>query len=421
MKKITATIITIGDELLIGQVIDTNSSWMANRLNGIGISVSKRIALGDNATDIINVLDNEAENTDILLITGGLGPTSDDITKEVLCKYFKGQLVVNGVALENVKHLFEHIYKRPVSEINLKQAEVPDVCEVIQNKRGSAPGMIFKKNGTIIISMPGVPYEMQGIMEQLLPYLAKQFHTPAIIHKTILTTGIGESAIAELLVSFEKKLPDSVKLAYLPNHGLVRLRLSATGFDKEETKNMIEDHFDQMKKLVIDYIVTDEDDSIEGVLAKLLLKNNQTISTAESCTGGAIAALLTSIPGASRYYEGSVISYSYQVKESLLGVNSETLASYGAVSEQTVCEMLHGVLHSLNTDYAIAVSGILGPDGGTKEKPVGTIWVAVGNKKKIKTQCFHLRYDRKKNTEVITTLAINLMRKFILDNSNTAN
>ena len=241
MKRINAIIITIGDELLIGQVIDTNSSWMARRLNEIGISVLKRIALGDNENEIVSALDKEINNADIILITGGLGPTSDDITKEVLCQYFDGKYVVNPEALKNVKHLFENIYKKPVTAVNLKQAEVPDVCEVIQNERGSAPGMVFRKGETIIISMPGVPYEMQGMMKQVLPYLEKNFHTPVILHRTILTSGIGESALAELLVTFEKNLPDEIRLAYLPNHGMVRLRLSASGFDKElRFKNIIQ-------------------------------------------------------------------------------------------------------------------------------------------------------------------------------------
>ena len=417
MKKVNAIIITIGDELLIGQVIDTNSSWMASRLNEIGVSVVKRIAVGDDAVEIVNTLNKEIKTTDIILITGGLGPTSDDISKDVLCHYFDGNFVINNQALVNVKHLFENIYKKPVTAVNLKQAEVPDVCKVIQNERGSAPGMIFRKGETIVISMPGVPYEMQGIMKQVIPYLNERFHMPAIVHKTILTVGIGESAIAELLVSFEKKLPDGIRLAYLPNFGMVRLRLSASGFDKVRIRRMIDDQFDQMRKLVKNYIVTDEDETIEVVLGKLLLKNNQTISTAESCTGGAIAALITSVPGASGYFEGSVVSYSYGVKQSLLGVKPDTLLTYGAVSEQTVIEMLNGVLSQLKTDFAIAVSGILGPDGGTKDKPVGTVWVAVGNKEKFKTQLFHLRYDRKKNTEVISTQAINLMRKFILESN----
>ncbi|MEO6820585.1 MAG: CinA family nicotinamide mononucleotide deamidase-related protein [Ginsengibacter sp.] len=415
MKQTTAILITIGDELLIGQVIDTNSSWMASRLNETGISVIKRIALGDNADDIVSTLNKEFKNADIILITGGLGPTSDDITKDVLCKYFDGRYVVNNKALLNVKHLFENIYKKPVTAVNLKQAEVPDVCKVIQNERGSAPGMIFRKEKTIIISMPGVPYEMQGMMDQVLPYLEKEFRTPFIFHKTVLTTGIGESAIAELLVTFERRLPAGIRLAYLPNHGMVRLRLSASGFDKIQTKRMIEDQFEQMKKQVKDYIVTDEDETIEVVLGNLLLKNNKTIATAESCTGGAIAALLTSVPGSSRYFEGSVVSYSYKVKESLLGVLPETLLSFGAVSEQTALEMLDGVLNKINSDFAIAVSGILGPDGGTPDKPVGTVWVAVGSKGRQKTQLFHLRFNRKKNTEVITNAAINLMRVFMLE------
>ena len=415
MKTINAIIITIGDELLIGQVIDTNSSWMAKCLNEIGVSVLKRIALGDDAAEIVKTLDKEIKSADIILITGGLGPTSDDITKDVLCRYFQGVYVVNKKALINVKHLFENIYKKPVTTVNLKQAEVPDVCTVIQNERGSAPGMIFKKGECTVISMPGVPYEMQGIMKQVIPYLNEKFRMSAIVHRTLLTVGIGESAIAELLVMFEKKIPDGIRLAYLPNFGMVRLRLSASGFDAVRIRRMLDDQFGQMKKILKNYIVTDEDEPIEVVLGKLLMKNNQTISTAESCTGGAIAALLTSVPGASKYFEGSVVSYSYGVKEKVLGVKPDTLLSFGAVSEQTVVEMLNGVLSKLDTDFAIAVSGILGPDGGTIDKPVGTVWVAVGNKEQYKTQLFHLRYDRKKNTEVIANNAINLMRKFILE------
>ncbi|MEO6949537.1 MAG: CinA family nicotinamide mononucleotide deamidase-related protein, partial [Ginsengibacter sp.] len=415
MKIINAIIMTIGDELLIGQVIDTNSSWMAKRLNEIGICVRKRIAIGDNENEIVDALDQEVNHADIILITGGLGPTSDDITKDVLCRYFNGKLLVNSEALQNVKHLFENIYKKPVTAINLKQAEVPDICTVIQNERGSAPGMVFKKGEALVISMPGVPYEMQGMMEKVLHFLENEFHTPTIIHKTILTSDIGESAIAELLVNFEKHLPDDIKLAYLPNHGMVRLRLSASGFDKVQINSMVNDQFNHMRKLVNDYVVTDVDETIEIVLGKLLLKNNKTISTAESCTGGAIAALITSVPGASVYYEGSVVSYSYAIKESMLGVKKDTLTTFGAVSEQTVIEMLQGVIGQLKTDFAIAVSGILGPGGGTDDKPVGTVWVAVGNKDRFKTQLFHLRYDRKKNTEVISTNAINMMRKFILE------
>lgn len=415
MKNIDASIITIGDELLIGQVIDTNSAWMAQQLNKAGVSVRARVAVGDSAEEIIKALDTEGANSDVILITGGLGPTSDDITKELLCDYFGGKMVVNEGALQNVKYLFEKIYKKPVSQVNLLQAEVPDVCEVIQNHRGSAPGMIFHKDNTIYISMPGVPYEMQGIMSDVIPYLEKHFQLPAIIHKTILTAGIGESALAEVISGFETNLPKEIRLAYLPNYGMVRLRLTTSGFDKITTEKLINNQFIQLKELVKKYMVTDEDESMQVVLGKLLLQNKKTISTAESCTGGTIASLITSVPGSSAYYEGSIVSYSYNVKKSLLNVKPDTLNIYGAVSEETVREMLKGLLDKLKTDYGIAVSGIMGPDGGTSDKPVGTVWIAVGNKEKCIAQMLQQRFGRSKNIEVTSVMALNLMRKFILE------
>lgn len=417
MRNINVSIVTIGDELLIGQVIDTNSSWIAQRLNEIGIAVKKRISIGDSYGDIGNMLDSESKVADVVLITGGLGPTSDDITKEALCKYFNGKMVVNAGALENVKFLFEKIYNKAVSAINLAQADVPDVCEVIQNKRGSAPGMIFRKEGIIFISMPGVPYEMQGIMADVIPYLQQQFELPVIIHKTILTASIGESAIAEIIADFESNLPKEIRLAYLPNYGMVRLRLTASGFNKAATEKLVDDQFNQLKNLVNEYMVTAEDEPMQVVLGKLLFKNKKTISTAESCTGGAIASLITSVAGSSAYYEGSIISYSYEVKEKLLGVKNETLNKYGAVSAETVVEMLQGLLKNLNTDYGIAVSGIMGPDGGTADKPVGAVWVAVGNKEKYVVQKLQQRYERYKNIEVTSVMSLNMMRKFVLEDA----
>jgi nicotinamide-nucleotide amidase len=414
MKNIDASIITIGDELLIGQVIDTNSAWIAQQLNRAGIAVTKRIAVGDDAHEIWNALESEKGNADVVLITGGLGPTSDDITKQLLCKYFDGKMIVDKGALDNVKFLFEKIYNKPISEVNLKQAEVPDVCEVIQNKRGSAPGMIFQKDGTIFISMPGVPYEMQGIMEDVIPYLEKRFELPAIIHKTILTAGIGESALAEVIKDFEARLPSEIRLAYLPNYGMVRLRLTTSGFDKIKTKNVINEQFEHLKELVKNYMVTDKDETMQEVLGNILSKNNKTISTAESCTGGAIASLITSVPGSSAYYKGSIVSYSYDIKEALLNVKKETLDKYGAVSEETVKEMLWELLNKMKTDFGIAVSGIMGPDGGTDEKPVGTVWIAVGNKEKQIAQKLKQRFERRKNIEVTAVMALNIMRKFIL-------
>ncbi|HXR83262.1 MAG TPA: competence/damage-inducible protein A [Hanamia sp.] len=415
MKNINATIITIGDELLIGQVTDTNSAWIAQQLNRIGIAVTKRIAVGDNANEIWNVLESENKNADVVLITGGLGPTSDDITKELLCKYFSGKMIIDQGALDNVKYLFNQVYHKPISEVIYKQAEVPDVCEVVQNKRGSAPGMIFQKDGTIFISMPGVPYEMQGIMQDVIPYLEKKFALPAIIHKTILTAGIGESSLAEIIKDFEKQLPDEISLAYLPTYGMVRLRLTTSGFDKTKTEKVINDQFQQLKKLVHDYMVTDEDEPMQQVLGKILLKNKKTISTAESCTGGAIASLITSVPGSSGYFKGSIVSYANEIKESELNVKKETLEKFGAVSGETVKEMLQGLLQKMKTDYGIAVSGIMGPGGGTDEKPVGTVFIAVGNTKSQTVQKLKQRFERVKNIEVTSVMALNIMRKFILE------
>ena len=417
MKNVYATIITIGDELLIGQVNDTNSAWIAQQLNQNGIALKKRVAVGDNADEIKAALEIESKDADIILITGGLGPTSDDITKPVLCEYFGGKMAVNEDALKNVKYLFEQIFKRPISQVNLLQAEVPDVCEVIQNKRGSAPGMVFHKDNTIFISMPGVPYEMKGMVEDgVIPMLKEKYQLPNISHKTILTAGIGESALAEVIKDFELSLPAEIKLAYLPNYGMVRLRLSTSGFEKEKVQQTLDLYFQELKALVKDYMVTDVDDSMSLVVGKLLKAQGKTISTAESCTGGYIAHLITSIEGSSAYYEGSIVSYSYDIKEKLLGVKKDTLEKFGAVSKETVEEMLDGLFEKLGTDYGIAVSGIMGPGGGTEEKPVGTVWIAVGDNNKRNSQKINLRFNRERNIEVTGIMALNLLRKFIVEN-----
>jgi nicotinamide-nucleotide amidase len=417
MKNTQASRITIGDELLIGQVIDTNSSWIAQQLNDAGIAVKRRVAVGDSRDEIIKILDEESARSEIILITGGLGPTSDDITKIVLSEYFGGKMVVNKEALDNVTYLFEKIFKRPVSAINRQQAEVPDVCEIIQNKSGTAPGMIFRKDKTIYISMPGVPYEMKGMMEEsVIPLLKKSFELPAIVHRTILTVGIGESALAEIIKDFEESLPKNIKLAYLPNYGMVRLRLSTTGFDRTQIENEISKYFEELKLVTKDYLVTDVDERMPVVLGKLLKSKNKTVSTAESCTGGYIAHCITLVPGSSEYYEGSIISYSYKIKETLLDVSEDTLTTNGAVSEQTVTEMLNGLLAKLKTDYGIAVSGIMGPEGGTEDKPVGTVWIAVGNRNNHQTQKINLRFNRERNIEVTSFIALNFLRRFILEN-----
>ena len=411
---INASIITIGDELLIGQVIDTNSAYIAQELNKAGIFVKRRVAVGDNENDIRIALNEESSHSEIILITGGLGPTADDITKPLLCKYFNGKMIVNEVALQNVKYLFEKIFKRPLTQINMKQAEVPDVCTVIQNKRGTAPGMWFEKNEKIFVSMPGVPNEMQGMMKEVIEKIKSKFELPIIIHKTLLTAGIGESMLAEHIKDFETTLPSNIKLAYLPNYGMVRLRLTTSGDDKAETEKEITSQFERLKFLTKEFLVTDQDEPLDKYIGKLLSAKNKTLGTAESCTGGYIAHLITSHAGSSKYFKGSVVSYDNEVKENVLHVANQTLQTFGAVSEETVKEMLNGALDILQTDFAIAVSGIMGPDGGSEEKPVGTVWIGVGTKTKVETLQLHLRFDRMRNIQVTTMNALNLLRKFIL-------
>lgn len=419
MQKINASIITIGDELLIGQVIDTNSAWMAQQLNDIGVWVHRRIAVGDVYDEIWKALDDESNISDVILITGGLGPTADDITKPLLCKYFGGKMIMHEETLEHVTYLFEKVFKRPMPllESNRRQAEVPDVCTVLKNAVGTAPGMMFKENNKIFISMPGVPHEMQFIITtHVLPLLKEKFSLHHIGHRTLLTAGIGESFLAEKIKDFETALPSTVKLAYLPNYGMVRLRLTASG-EKDATENMLNNLFGTLKDLVKDNLVVGEDLSMQQVIAKLLKEKGKTIATAESCTGGYIASLITQMPGASEYYKGSVVSYDNSIKQNVLHVHSETLETYGAVSEETVREMVQGVLYLMQTDYAVAVSGIMGPDGGSDEKPVGTVWVAVGNNEHIVTSKFQFRFQRQKNIELTALNALNLLRMFISENN----
>ncbi len=409
-----ASIITIGDELLIGQVIDTNSAWMAQELNKSGIRVARRLAVGDVWDEIWAALDEEQKYADIILITGGLGPTADDITKPLLCKYFGGKLIVNEQAKQNVLDIFTKL-NRPIIDRNLKQAEVPDVCTVLLNKRGTAPGMLFEKAGKVFVSLPGVPHEMKGLMtDDVIPMLVKQFRFPAIIHKTLLTAGVGESFLAELIKDFEEALPAHIKLAYLPNYGMVRLRLTATDFNADETEQEIHRLFEKLKMLVSDYLVTEKDEPMENVVGKLLALKGKTMCTAESCTGGYIAHLLTSIVGSSKFYNGSVVSYSYEAKEDMLQVDKNVLLSKGAVSEEVVMQMARGALKHLRSDYVIAVSGIMGPAGGTSDKPVGTVWIAVGNKEKLQAQKLYFRFDRARNIQLTAMNALNLLRKFIL-------
>lgn len=418
--SVTASIITIGDELLIGQTIDTNSAFIAQELNKIGVWVRRRVAVGDVYDEIWNALDEESKESDIIIITGGLGPTADDITKPLLCNYFSGKLVVNEEVLTHVKYLFEKIYRRPgpILERNLKQAEVPDVCTVLHNARGTAPGMLFHKDRRVFISLPGVPHEMKGLVtSEVIPRLLNEFRMPAIVHKTVFTAGQGESVIAELLKDFEPALPEHIKLAYLPNYGMVKLRLTAKGNSKAEVETEMQPYFEKLQDLVKEYLVTNEDEGLEIVVGKLLKAKNKTMGTAESCTGGYIAHLITSVAGSSAYYKGSVVSYDNTVKENLLGVQHEILMSAGAVSKETVIQMANGAVQTLKVDYALATSGIMGPGGGSEDKPVGTVWIAVASKEKTETLKLNLRFDRQRNIAMTAANALNFLRKFILSDA----
>jgi PncC family amidohydrolase len=577
LKSVTASIITIGDELLIGQTIDTNSAFIAQELNKIGVWVRRRVAVGDVYNDIWQALDEEGSESDIVIITGGLGPTADDITKPLLCKYFGGKLVVDEKVLAHVKYLFEVVFRRtgPMLERNLKQAEVPDVSTVLHNERGTAPGMWFgpqaspnpsqgvaldsgdldnpysystgdptiygllkdfvaehKDNpteaekilwkivrerkmagfkfrrqhivlnyiadfvclsekliievdglyhqlpankisdeertkdlnrlgfevlrftneqvlnntdnvintiilrlkernsklseikippsgggGAVFISLPGVPHEMKGLMiNEVIPRLMQEFELPAIVHQTAFTFGQGESLLAEMLKEFEPTLPSHIKLAYLPNYGMVKLRLTSQGDSKEEVEREMTPYFEKLQELVKEYLVSNKDEGLEVVIGHILKEKGKTMATAESCTGGYIAHLITSIAGSSAYYKGTLVSYANEVKENVLGVQKETLKKFGAVSEETVKEMVKGTIKVLNVDFALATSGIMGPDGGSGEKPVGTVWIAAGNKEKVETLKLNLRFDRQRNITITANNALNFLRKFILKN-----
>jgi nicotinamide-nucleotide amidase len=416
MNPIQATIITIGDELLIGQVIDTNSAFIAQALLKIGIPVNSRIAVGDKKADIINALDTASQKSKVIILTGGLGPTADDITKPLLNEYFGGKMIVHQPSLDHITYIFETIHKRPMIDRNTKQAEVPDVCEVLFNEKGTAPGMLFKKEGVYYFSLPGVPHEMRWLIEnQVIPVIQKSFTTPFIAHKTLLTAGIGESFLAEHIAHFEKGLPSNIKLAYLPNIGMVRLRLTGSGQDEIALAKEVNAQFEALKEAVKEYLVIDADETMEMVVANLLKQRKQTVSTAESCTGGYIGHLLSKNAGSSQFYTGGIISYDNRIKTEFLDVPTNILQTVGAVSKEAVEQMALAVREKMNTDYAISVSGIMGPSGETAEKPLGMVWVGVASKEKVVSKVFYLRFDRLRNIEVTANQAINLLRLLIIN------
>lgn len=409
-----ASIITIGDEILYGRTVDTNSAWMGQELSDIGIRVKDIRSISDDKQDILDALASVPANVQLVLITGGLGPTKDDITKLTLAEYFNTELVMN----EEILALLEEYFSkrgRPMLQVNRDQALMPVACTPLRNNKGTAWGMWFERDGKIYVSMPGVPREMMALMEQeVLPRVKAQYDLPIIIHQHLLAAGIGESYIADKIADLEDNLPPEIRLAYLPDLGKVKLRLTARGTDRQHLEDLLKQQVAAITERIGRYIYGHNEDRFEAAVGKILLMQGKTLSTAESCTGGRISSMLTAIPGSSRYFEGGVVSYSYQAKEDLLGVKPETLTEQGAVSEAVVTEMVIGACKALKTDVAIAVSGIAGPDGGTEDKPVGTVWVAVGSPDRIVTRMYHFPADREHNVELSAVMALELMRKYLI-------
>lgn len=409
-----AEIITIGDELLIGQVIDTNSAWMGQKLNSIGVKVKQITSVSDDAEHIIAALTEARKRADLIFITGGLGPTKDDITKITLCRYFNTSLRFDEKSFEVITEIFK-ARGRGVTDTNRKQAEVPSNCEVLLNKWGTAPGMWFDDEGKVFVSMPGVPYEMKGIMEnEVLPRLIDKFKLPPIQHRTILTQGIGESNLSDLISSWEDKLPPYMKLAYLPSPGMVRLRISANGTNESALRSEMESEVKKLISIAGEYIYGFEEEKLESIIGELLRQQGKTLSTAESCTGGYIAHKITTIPGSSDYYIGSVIAYANRIKEKFLDVDPNIFEVHGAVSEQAVKAMAAHVKEKFGTDYSIACSGIAGPGGGTEEKPVGTVWLALATPEQVITRKFLLGRVRERVIMEASQHALNLLRKALV-------
>jgi nicotinamide-nucleotide amidase len=407
-------IITIGDEILIGQIVDTNSAWMGTKLNEIGAKVDRILTISDDLGEIIKALRDSEERADLVLITGGLGPTKDDVTKKAFAQYFDCGFTFHPDIAEHIARLFARFGKQ-LTEINRLQAELPSACEPLQNDQGTAPGMWFEKNRTVFVSMPGVPYEMKGIMlNHVLPRVRSKFNTPIILHRTILTMGMGESWLSEKIADWESSLPSGFKLAYLPSPGRVRLRISAYGARADSLESRMESEVQKLLSIIPELVYGFDDDTIESVVGQLLKSAGHTVATAESCTGGLIAHKITSVSGASDYFLGSVVSYSNEVKINALGVNENDLKEFGAVSEQVVRQMAEGVRKQLKTDVGIATSGIAGPNGGTDEKPVGTVWIAVSGPSRTIAKNFQFGHDRGRNIEISANTALNMLRKELI-------
>ncbi|MER0438692.1 competence/damage-inducible protein A [Emticicia sp. W12TSBA100-4] len=413
MRPILAEVITIGDEILYGQITDTNTQWMSTELDKIGVKTVRKSSVGDQEDKILQILAEAESRADIVLLTGGLGPTKDDITKKMLCKYFDDELVINEDALAFITDFFVK-RGRPMTELNRQQAAVPSRCTYLANKTGTAPGMWFERNGTVFVSMPGVPHEMKYLMSnEVIPRLKAFFETPIIYHKMIRTIGVGESFLAEKIENWEDNLPNHIKLAYLPSFGQVRLRLTAVGNDEAQLKKDVDAEIEKVLPLIGSSVFGFDNDDLEVAIGKELKKQGLTVSAAESCTGGYISHMFTKVAGSSAYFMGSVVSYDNSVKINVLGVNAETIAQHGAVSEETVTQMAEGARKLMKTDFAIATSGIAGPDGGTPEKPVGTLWIACAMEGRTIAKKVQMANQRDTNIQYGSVVALNLLRKMM--------
>ncbi len=411
-----AEIITIGDEILIGQIVDTNSAWIGQQFSLNGIEIYQVTSVHDDREHILEAIRKAEEKVDLVVITGGLGPTKDDITKRVLCEYFDTQLVFHEPTLEAIKVRFAN-RGIDVNRLNQDQAMLPESCTILPNKLGTAPGMWFERNNTIFVSMPGVPFEMQSLVEfELLPRLRETGRTKAIFHKTVLTQGVPESMLADRISDWEDALPKHIKLAYLPNPMSVRLRLSAYGDNEATLRKEVEAEIEKLRPLIAESIFGYDEDTLASVIGQMLSANGKTLAVAESCTGGYISHLITSVSGSSVYYKGGVTSYANEVKQQVLGVSAESLESVGAVSEEVALQMVKGVKRLLNADYAVATTGIAGPTGGTEEKPVGTVWIALAGQNKTFARKYVFVGDhRERNIVRSAQTALQLLRQLILE------
>jgi nicotinamide-nucleotide amidase len=411
-----ATIITIGDEILIGQIVDTNSAFIAKSLDKIGVEINEMISISDDKNHILDTFAKLQNKVDIVLITGGLGPTKDDVTKKTFCDYFQDELVVNDKVLKHVTELIEGVFKRPINQMNKDQALVPSKCTVLHNAVGTAPGMWMNKENTVFVSLPGVPYEMKYLVEnEIIPKVVEEYERPYIIHKTILTHGQGESLVAERIEEWENSLPAFLKLAYLPAVGRVRLRLSARGKDKAFLEKALEDYVNSLAAIINDIIVGfEEEDTIEVVLGALLSKQQKTIATAESCTGGSIASLFSSVAGSSAYFRGSVVSYATEVKMELLKISDELINEFSVVSAEVASAMALSVKQLMKSDYAIATTGNAGPSKGDSNAEIGTVFIAIATPSSLIVEEFNFGQPREKVIDRAVYKSLEMLHKEIL-------